>query len=211
MPRHVAFHDNLRIIHRERGIDLGHLGRCAVDGIQRRIMQQFGSLAHGVEDLTPPVVLLSCYDLEILQSEVIDVAIQMIHFLSIATRAHPYLYHQDMDGVRASSEGDVRIPATVVDAVARFLAVATLAGVVDAFATQTIPRERIGALVLGQEDVEAFLLLDPRTITENENQRIGGVNFVRQRSRPMVIRDFRFVIFFLFSHLCEKLCAWFCR
>ena len=208
MPGHVAFHDNLRLIDREGGIDLGHLGRSPVDGIQCRIVQPFGSLAHGVEDLTPPVVLLSRYDLEVVQCEVIDVAIQMIHFLSITTRAHPYLDHQDMDGVRASSEGDVRIPATVVDAVARLLAVATLAGVVDAYATQTIPRERIGALVLGQEDVEAFLLLDPRSITKNENQRIGGVDFVRQRSRPMVIRDFRSVICFLFSHLCEKFCAW---
>lgn len=208
MPGHVAFHDSLRGIHRERGIYLGHLGRSPIDGIQRRIVQLFGSLAHGVEDLTPPVVLLSCYDLEVFQSEVIDVAIEMIHFLSIATRAHPYLDHQDMDGVRASAEGDVRIPATVVDAITRLLAVATLAGVVDAYATQAIPRERIGAHVLGQEDVKAFLLLDPRTITENENQRIGRVNFVRQRSRPMVIRDFRLVICFFFSHLCEKFCAW---
>lgn len=211
MPRHVTFHDSLRLIDREGGIDLGHLGRSPVDGIQRRIVQPFGSLAHGVEDLTPPVVLLSRYDLEVVQSEVIDVAIQMIHFLSIAPRTHPYLDHQDMDGVCASTEGDVRIPASVRYAIARLLAVATLAGVVDAYATQTIPRERIGALVLGQEDVKAFLLLDPHTITENENQRIGGVNFVRQRSRPMVIRDFRLVIFFLFSHLCEKFCAWFCR
>ena len=209
MPGHVAFHDSLRLIDRERGVDLGHLGRCAVDGIQCRIVQLFGSLAHGVEDLTPPVVLLSCYDLEVVQSEVIDVAIQMIHFLTVTTRAHPYLDHQDMDGVRTSSEGDVRIPATVVDAIARFLAVATLAGVVDAYATQTIPCERIGAHVLGQEDVKTFLLFDPRAITENENQRIGGVNFVRQSSRPMVIRDFRLVICFLFSHLCEKFCAWF--
>ena len=208
MPYHVAFHDSLRLIHRECGIDLGHLGRSPVDGIQCRIMQLFGSLAHGVEDLTPPVVFLSCDYLEVVQSEVINVAIQMIHFFSIATRAHPYLDHQDMDGVRTSAKSDVRIPATVVDAVARLLAVATLAGVVDAYATQAIPCERIGALVLGQEDVETFLLLDSRAITENENQRIGGVNFVRQRSRPMMIRDFRLVICFLFSHLCEKFCAW---
>lgn len=209
MMGHLVLHNIFGIVDGNIMIDLGHLGRCAVDGIQRRVVQHFGSLAHGVEDLTPPVVLLSRYDLEIVQSEVIDVAIQMIHFLSIATRTHPYLDHQDMDRVRASSEGDVRIPATVLDAVARLLAVATLAGVVDAYATQTIPCERIGAHVLGQEDVKAFLLLDPRTIAENENQRIGGIDFVRQRSCPMVIRDSRFVIFFLFSHLCEKFCAWF--
>lgn len=209
--RHLILHNIFGIVDGNIMIDASHLLGSFVDGIERGFVEFDGSLAHGVEDLTPPVVLLSCYDLEVFQSEVIDVAIQMIHFLSIATRAHPYLDHQDMDGVRASSEGDVRIPATVVDAVARLLAVATLAGVVDAYATQTIPCERVGAFVLGQEDVETYLLLDPRTITENENQRIGGVNFVRQRSRPMVIRDFRLVICFLFSHLCEKFCAWFCR
>ena len=206
--RHLILHNIFGIVDGNIMIDASHLLGSFVDGFQCRIMQQFGSLAHGVEDLTPPVVLLSCYDLEVVQSEVIDVAIQMIHFLSITPRTHPYLDHQDMDGVCASSKGDVRIPTTVVDAVARFLAVATLAGVVNAYATQTIPRERVGALVLGQEDVKTFFLLDSRTITKNENQRIGGVDFVRQRSRPMVIRDFRLVICFLFSHLCEKFCAW---
>lgn len=209
MMGHLVLHNIFGIVDGNIMIDLGHLGRCPVDGIQSRIVQQFGSFAHGVEDLTPPVVLLSRYNLEVFQSEVINVAIEMIHFFTVTTRAHPYLDHQDMDGVRASSEGDVRIPATVRYAVARLLAVATLAGVVDAYATQTIPRERVGALVLGQEDVEAFLLFDLRTIMKNENQRIGGVDFVRQRSRPMVIRDFRLVIFFLFSHLCEKFCAGF--
>ena len=143
MPGHVAFHDSLWLIHRDGGIDLGHLGRSPVEGIQRRIVQLFGSLAHGVEDLTPPVVLLSCYNLEVLQSEVIDVAIQMIHFLTVTTRTHPYLDHQDMDGVRASTEGDVRIPATVVDAVARLLAVATLSTVVNPSPVQSILRQRI--------------------------------------------------------------------
>ena len=47
----------------------------------------------------------------------------------------------------------------------RRLAVPTLTGVVDASRTQTKPRERVGTLVLRQEDVEAFLLLDAVAVT----------------------------------------------
>ena len=53
-----------------------------------------------------------------------------------------------MNRVRATAERDVRVPATVRHAVAGLLAVPALAGVVDSSWAQSVPRERVGMVVL---------------------------------------------------------------
>ena len=129
--RHLPFHNRIRISYVQLFKDAGHLFGSFVDGVDGRVVEFDGSFAHGMENPATMVVFLFGDDFQIVQREMVDVAIEMIHLFTLSTWANPYLHHEDVDGVGVVLEGDVGVTAAVVDTIAREHALAAFAGEVD--------------------------------------------------------------------------------
>ena len=87
-------------------------------------MEITSGLAETTEDGGTATVFGASDVLEITESPVVDVAVEMVDLMTVRTRTYPRERHIDMDTIGAATERDIRIGLAVVDTVAGLESVA---------------------------------------------------------------------------------------